>query len=623
MMDTENYVAKLNEYCQKTNSKLIYEDVRSDGPDHIKTFSIRVVVDDEAYPEGVGNNKKEAKKNAAKHALQILMKKTHTSEGSIGPVSQKERNYVSWLYDYGQKIKMGVRFKESARPGPYKSFQCQFFVGEIEYPLSSGITKKEAKEEAAKHAYHAIYEVSATEGENLYGSCNQQKEEMSAISNKTEDDAVVEKNYIGIVNQYCQKRQRTHNFIEVERIGPPHNQKFSCKLVIDGKDYPVGRGKSLKEAKQNAAQLALSVLEKEDNEVLQSPACASSTKSSPNLCKSLATTSSISVEFAESSPKDQITPPKNQSPGCKARRKIAANFPNANRQQIDFKGCEDNRGRNSPSTTSRFKEDFECVQAIGNGSFGSVFKAKHKLDGKHYAVKKVSSEEKSKREIDALSKLQHSNIVRYYTCWIEDSYDQFLYIQMELCDTKTLRGHIDDMNTENKETLQRRDLSFEIIQQIVAGVEYFHDKKLIHRDLKPANILFGLDETVKIGDFGLVTVDSDSEEKSLKTGTLSYMAPEQKDKATYGRKVDIYALGLIYFELLWYMSTSTEREKLWDDVRNQNLPSEFSSNFPIEQQIIKSMLCLRPEDRPEASQLQTNLKECATALKLAKERKTL
>ncbi|XP_061141580.1 interferon-induced, double-stranded RNA-activated protein kinase isoform X2 [Syngnathus typhle] len=590
---------------------------------------MRVVVDDEAYPEGVGNNKKEAKKNAAKHALQILTKKTHTSEGSIGPVCPKETNHVSWLYEYGQKIKMNVRFMESTT-GSYKSFQCQFFVGEIDYPLGNGITKKEAKEEAAKHAYHAIYEASATESENPSGSCNQQKEEMSAISNKTpssktEDDVVVEKNYIGIINEYCQKRQRSPNFIEVERIGPAHNHKFSYKLVIDGKDYPEGRGKSIKEAKQNAAQLALSVLEKEDNEVLQSPAFAGSTKSSPNLWKSLATTPSISVEFAESSPKDQITPPKSQSPGCKARRKIAANFPNANKQIV-----EDNCGRNSPSTTSRFKEDFDCLGAIGKGSFGSVYKAKHKLDGEDYAVKKVIFEEKSKREIDALSKLQHSNIVRYYTCWMEDSYDQpipnssqrFLYIKMELCDTKTLRGRIDDMNTENKETLQRRNLSFEIIQQIVAGVKYFHAKRFIHRDLKPANILFGLDETVKIGDFGLVTVDTDSEDKSLKRGTLSYMAPEQKDKATYDRKVDIYALGLIYFELLWYMFTGTEREKLWDDVRNQNLPSEFSYNFPIEQKIIKSMLCLMPEDRPEASQLQTNLKECAYALKLAKERKT-
>ncbi|XP_077438929.1 interferon-induced, double-stranded RNA-activated protein kinase [Vanacampus margaritifer] len=647
-MDAENYVAKLNHYTQKTCSELKYEDI--DGPDHSKTFAIRVVINDEAFPEGVGNTKKEAKQKAAKYALKSLMEKEeHASEASIEPVSQTTKDHVSWLYKYGQKIKMQVKFVEFTKPGSHKSFHCRFLVGKIEYPEATGTTKKEAKEEAAKLAYHAIYEVSQSEGEKSSDFSNQQKEDMSEScdktpSSKTEDDSLVEDNFIGIINSYCQKTLRTHNFIEVERSGPAHNQKFSYKLVINCKDYPVGVGKTIKEAKQNAAQLALYALKKEDNEGLQSSANtrSASMMSPPNLegspnasSKSTSSSPSVSVDFAESSPKDQ-----GPSPDCKPKRKIAANFPNAYQQQDVKSGDVKEREDNSQQlASSRFEEDFDCIEYISKGAFGRVFKAKHKLEGKNYAVKITGCKEKSLREILALSQLQHINIVRYYTCWMEDtaskcgsfaksvanSSTRFLYIQMELCDTKTLRKWIDEMNTQNVKSSERRERSFEIVQQIVSGVECIHAKKLMHRDLKPANILFGLDKTVKIGDFGLVTVDtiSDNKDRSVYKGTPSYMAPEQKQKITYDQKVDIFALGLIYFELLWCMITGTEREKLWDDVRNQKLPPEFSYHFPTEQTMIKSMLCLRPEDRPEAKQLQTNLEECANALKLAKERKTV
>nr|XP_061794480.1 interferon-induced, double-stranded RNA-activated protein kinase-like [Nerophis lumbriciformis] len=560
-MDTENYVAKLNEYVQRARSELNYEDIRTDGPDHIKTFSIRVVLNGVAYPEGVGNNKKEAKQKAAKHALEHIMKKNEqASEGSLAPVSSTAKNYVSWLYEYGAKIKMPVKFHESTKPGSYKPFQCRFSIGEIEYPVANGTSKKEAKEEAARLAYHDIYEASQTEDEELFGASSEQKEENcdKSPSSKTEDDSFVETNFIGNINHYCQRTHRTHNFIEVGRSGPSHNHKFSYKLVIDGKDYPVGAGKTIKEAKQNAAQLALSALEKED---------------SKHFCP-----------------------------------------------------------------FNRFEKDFDCIEYIKKGAFGMVFKAKHKLEEKNYAVKVVQYKEKSLREILALSEFHHKNIVRYHTCWTEDGAyksdsplpqsatnpsGQYLYIQMELCDTTTLRDWIDDMNTQNVEPSQRRESCFDIVQQIVEGVEYIHAKTLIHRDLKPANILFGLDNTVKIGDFGLVTYDSDGMDRSLHTGTPNYMAPEQKDKIAYDRKVDIFALGLIYFELLWSMITYSEKAKIWNDIRNQKLPAEFSSLFPMEQKIIKSMLSWKPEDRPEASQLKTDLGEFANELQFAKHRKTV
>lgn len=192
---------------------------------------------------------------------------------------------------------------------------------------------------------------------------------------------------------------------------------------------------------------------------------------------------------------------------------------------------------------------------------------------------------------------------------------------MELCDTKTLRVWIDEKNVQNvKKSLRdskRREESLNIAQQIVTGIEYIHSRKFIHRDLKPANIMFGREGEVKIGDFGLVTTEKDDNaedliERTVYKGTPSYMAPEQKSKRStlYDRKVDIFAFGLIFFELLWNIPAGEEKTRIWEDARNQKFPHGFSTHFHQESQIIRSMLSMKPEDRPEASKLKSDVEEC-------------
>uniref|UniRef100_A0A3Q4HTL9 Protein kinase domain-containing protein n=1 Tax=Neolamprologus brichardi TaxID=32507 RepID=A0A3Q4HTL9_NEOBR len=218
---------------------------------------------------------------------------------------------------------------------------------------------------------------------------------------------------------------------------------------------------------------------------------------------------------------------------------------------------------------SNIIQKFEPLKRLGKGGFGSVYKVRHKQLKIEYAVKVGCYKEKSLREVRALSDLFHRNIVRYYTFWMQDtgyewdlrgnSESKFLYIQMELCSENTLRDWIDEKNKESVQDSKRREESLRIAQEIVCGVEYIHSKNHIHRDLKPANIMFGVEGEVKIGDFGLVTSDDDDEERTVCKGTPSYMAPEQRK---YDRKVDMFALGLIFFELLWKLSTGSERAKV-------------------------------------------------------------
>uniref|UniRef100_A0A4W6CDP4 non-specific serine/threonine protein kinase n=1 Tax=Lates calcarifer TaxID=8187 RepID=A0A4W6CDP4_LATCA len=628
-METENYVAKLNEYSQRTRLALRYEDVGAIGPDHIKTFTVRAVLNDKVYPDGVGKNKKEAKQQAAKNALRGLLEEPaecteNAAEASSAPVLPQTGtiniNYICWLNEYGQKNKLIIRPVESSRLGPnYSSLCCRFVVGDKEYPAGYGKTKKEAKEEAAKLVYHEICGGKTTEDS---GISSQQKEESSQnvseicekvqnVNIKPEDGSFTEMNFIGLVNHYCQKTRRTHTFIEVRSCGPPHNRQFFYKLVIDNKEYPEGEGKTVKEAKQSAAQLAWSALQEQSDWDIENMTLGNS-QTLP-LCFQITLRSVTSYEG---------TPVKLSSPASTPHLYIF-NFVYVN--------------------LNRFTSEFDSIERLGKGAFGRVFKAKQKLLDKYYAIKIVRCKEKALREVGALSDLHHCNIVRYYTCWMEDteyqwestadssstsqstsiSPAQFLYIQMELCDLRTLRVWIDEKNTQNvKKSLRdfkRREDSLTIALQIVSGVEYIHSKMLIHRDLKPANIMFGRDGEVKIGDFGLVTAENDDDaenvmERSVYKGTPSYMAPEQKSRSIYDRKVDIFALGLIYFELLWNLPTGNERKVIWDDARNQKLPKGFSHNFPYENHIIKSTLCVKPEDRPEASKLKKGLEEVAHAL---------
>ncbi|XP_068581196.1 interferon-induced, double-stranded RNA-activated protein kinase-like isoform X2 [Cebidichthys violaceus] len=315
---------------------------------------------------------------------------------------------------------------------------------------------------------------------------------------------------------------------------------------------------------------------------------------------------------------------------------------NSSRDQDAVKDQNMGKSQNETSIQSRFTSDFDPMECLGRGAFGRVYKARHKLLNNDYAVKIVCREEKSLREMGTLSELLHCNIVRYYTFWMEDSGYQgnsestyssadsygssqtssslsakYFYIQMELCDTKTLKDWIAEKNTESLQDSKRREEGLRIAQQILSGVEYIHSKKHIHRDLKPENILFGLDGEVKIGDFGLVTRDADDDdalmERTEERGTKTYMAPEQRER-NYDRKVDIFALGLIYFEILWKLSTGHERGAVWNDARSQKLPEGFGLTFPQENQIIELMLREKPEDRPEATKLKTKMEMCAQTL---------
>ncbi|XP_060727750.1 interferon-induced, double-stranded RNA-activated protein kinase-like [Tachysurus vachellii] len=409
-------------------------------------------------------------------------------------------------------------------------------------------------------------------------------------------------NFIELLNQYCQKHKLVNGFRAVEKKGPAYVPEFAVRVVINNEEYPEGRGRSMKEARQKAAQLAFNEL-------------GDSALSSQNSSMSVSPYPANSSEWLSSAPVSHVKP----------KRQLAANFQNS--PEFNKKSPP----VSSPTTKSRFLEDFDTISRIGKGGYGRVFKARRKLEDAIYAVKIVRFTDKACREVQALSRLCHANIVRYHSSWTEEteykdvfrsdtssgshsgSGSKFLYIQMEFCVGETLKMWIDERNDNPEKYPTRRLEAADIIKQVLEAVKYIHSNKLFHRDLKPLNIMFGQDGGVKVGDFGLVSKeerDDDGQllERTQKAGTRSYMSPEQRlRQKNYGRRVDIYAAGLIFFELLWRFGTITEKDKQWDCIRSKNFPKEFCITFIFEHKLIKGMLCEDPAKRPEAIELLTKL----------------
>ncbi|XP_011166294.1 eukaryotic translation initiation factor 2-alpha kinase [Solenopsis invicta] len=191
-----------------------------------------------------------------------------------------------------------------------------------------------------------------------------------------------------------------------------------------------------------------------------------------------------------------------------------------------------------------------------------------------------------------------------------NSTKMFLYIQMQLCQRLSLREWL------KQNTVRDGFLILNIFQQIVDAVEYVHLQGLIHRDLKPSNIFFAYDDKIKIGDFGLVTAmtegcdrahtpATENENVSFKNtihtacvGTHSYMSPEQMNGQIYNYKVDIFSLGVIFFELLIPFFTDMERVEALSNLKKSIFPKDFAENYPAEYNLLKMMLDEDPTKRP-------------------------
>jgi serine/threonine-protein kinase len=197
-------------------------------------------------------------------------------------------------------------------------------------------------------------------------------------------------------------------------------------------------------------------------------------------------------------------------------------------------------------------ERYRLTSHLARGGMADVFEAEDILLRRRVAVKVLHAQfatdhafvQRFQREAQAAANLSHPNIVSIFDSG-KDGATHF--IVMELIEGRTLR----DILRSGEQLLPRR--CAEIAAEVAAALEVAHRSSLIHRDLKPGNIMLSTDGGVKVTDFGIARALDDSEELT-KTGavigTATYFSPEQAQGLPADERSDIYALGIVLYEML-------------------------------------------------------------------------
>ncbi|MBI2479699.1 MAG: serine/threonine protein kinase [Planctomycetia bacterium] len=195
------------------------------------------------------------------------------------------------------------------------------------------------------------------------------------------------------------------------------------------------------------------------------------------------------------------------------------------------------------ATGARPLDGYTIKRGIGVGGFGEVYFALSDA-GKELAVKRIQRNmDVEVRGVTQCINLKHPNLVSLYDIKYDD--EGQAWVVMEYVSGDSLKDALD----RNPNGMPFSEV-YDWFQGIARGVAYLHDQGIVHRDLKPGNIFLDGD-IVKIGDYGLSKYISCSRRsgQTESVGTFHYMAPEI-GKGVYGKEIDVYALGIILFELL-------------------------------------------------------------------------
>ncbi|MCB1245558.1 MAG: serine/threonine protein kinase, partial [Verrucomicrobiae bacterium] len=180
-----------------------------------------------------------------------------------------------------------------------------------------------------------------------------------------------------------------------------------------------------------------------------------------------------------------------------------------------------------------------------------------------------------RQEAKALAQLNHPNIVSVYD---QTQQGDETYMIMELVEGRTLERVLAESGRLTLRSVAR------LIDQLCAGLAYAHARKVIHRDIKPANIFLGDDGVVKLGDFGLARVMREiAIRKTEIRGTPLYMAPEQITGTNVNHRVDLYAVGCTFFELLTGRPPFVDGDVMYHHLHTPPpAPSSFRPGLPAE-----------------------------------------
>lgn len=256
-------------------------------------------------------------------------------------------------------------------------------------------------------------------------------------------------------------------------------------------------------------------------------------------------------------------------------------------------------GRFPPGTL--LNQRYRIVSVLGRGGMGEVYRANDLILGQPVALKflpmEMSTDEQTlnrfRNEVRVARQVSHPNVCRVYDL---GEYEGQPYLSMEYVDGEDLStllkriGHLP------------QDKGVELARQLCAGLAAAHDKGVLHRDLKPANLLLNSNGRLVITDFGLAGL-AEQVQADVRSGTPAYMAPEQLSGLEVTHKSDIYALGLVLYEIFsgkkaHAAETRAELQRLKDGGSAPSLSSLVKDLDPAIERVIERCLAPDPARRP-------------------------
>ena len=272
---------------------------------------------------------------------------------------------------------------------------------------------------------------------------------------------------------------------------------------------------------------------------------------------------------------------------------------------------ENSQNKNSlPLCIGKKKEavligEYEIGDELGKGAYGTVRLGTHTLTGEKVAIKSYEkstlitpSRKKSiLREAKILSKLKHSNIVKFLTTIETPTLYNLVFEHVSGCSLK------DYLYSRSARKIEEYQASL-ILTQILQALEFCHSIGVSHRDIKLENVLLEENHIVKLIDFGLSTYIP-NKKVQLFCGTLYYMAPEiVLNKESDGGPIDIWACGVLLYVLVtgtFPFKGKTKRE-LYLNMQNWgfSFPQSLSADL---KELLKGVFHNNPQARPTASQI--------------------
>jgi len=250
---------------------------------------------------------------------------------------------------------------------------------------------------------------------------------------------------------------------------------------------------------------------------------------------------------------------------------------------------------------TRINNRYHIESELGRGGMGVVYRANDTLLQRQVAVKvlwtnSLGSQGRTRllREAQAAARLNHPNIINIFDAGDSDGLS---YIVMELLDGDSL---YDRHPTTLDETL-------DIFRQICDALGHAHEHGIIHRDLKPENVIITSQGVAKLTDFGLSRSNTSRiSQEGLIVGTVYYLAPEQALRQDVDHRADLYALGVLMYELITGRLPFTADDPLGVISQHLNAPVVPPSTYkpgipPALEHIILRLLNKRPEDRPSSA----------------------